>query len=174
MDRAVVLQHKVKQLVVRAKLYLNSIHHWLPAISTQSCFPTASAGAQNIYIVIFVGKRFWSNTEKSISAITCCSLEFLTGSCQQIWLGTTPDQSNQVHGSTWELAHWQSAFAVSSEFPLQFLPQISKGEKVTVPIFPNSHMAHKKIPPGHSPTLWSQESSVSHVVSSVLLLNTVS
>lgn len=93
-------------MVVRAKLDLNSIHHWLPATSTQSCLSAASAEAQNICIVI---------TEKSISAITCCSLEFLTGSCQQMMI-----RNNTRSEQLGACLHLRTG-SLLSQFPQSFL-----------------------------------------------------
>lgn len=98
--------------------------------------------------------------KESISAIICCSLEFLTGSCQQIWVGTTPKHSCKVQGDSWEVVYWWSSIAYPCT-PVQ--KETSHRSKLLFDM--------QKGPPGQLPTLQSEESSASLVVSSVLLSN---
>lgn len=120
-------------------------------------------------------------TQKTVSAITCSLSIWNIIPCQYIWLGTIEiraiapmdDDSlavmclkNNCLLLVWidKKYHPVSVTGPTTDFK-------KREVKIPVLIFLSSHMI-EKIPLCHSPTMWRQESSVSHVVSSVLLLNT--
>ena len=79
-DLAVILQHKVKHLVVGAQLFINYIHHWLPGISFLQSVQRSTISIQESLL----GKGFWSYTENVVSVIAWCSLGFLSGTSYHV------------------------------------------------------------------------------------------
>lgn len=161
-------------------------------------------------MVIFFGGKCFGAAQKTVSFyllffIRVCFWNII--SCQQIWSGTTADQSDAAQGTAdktvwrWKLGKWfarnnmlkndlsqRVVFVWPSVTLLRNAPhkhrgivvvafdhRFLKGRDITSSVGSISSRGliwQKKIPLGRPPTPWSQESSVAHVVFSVLLLNT--